>query len=479
LGGADGLSAEHAVQTRHGDGGQAARETPRSRRLHDDEAARLLAACDPHLRAVVEAALETGMRRGEFLSLRWSEIEGLKVDEQKVTWAPRSQIVLQAGKTKTRRERKIPISSRLRAILELRRFDPAGHPHDLEKFAFGNALGQRVLSTKRSFMTAVLKAHGEKPSYTKTMNLDPASRAILNKIDLHFHDLRREAGSRWMDAGVPIATIQRWLGHTNVSQTSTYLAGTSTTERDHMRRFEAQQADLQKFANRGGKRHPQRPRSATAAIKKPTDILSSRSHRPTLPEQGRQIGVRLFNRPDRLQPPHEVEPRLAPPLSHLPRSECHRSPDIGRFAWGFSREARGRDSDDRERDSVDGDWLADCCRGLMKPATPVVVADDCHGLHLVRGGEDPAKNGSDHEGKGRNRRRSRASAVRHESAARPSAGSPAPSCESAYGCRRGRYSGLDIRTSSHACSAARNLGTASGAASSSISGLRGSFANPR
>jgi len=25
--------------------------------------------------------------------------------------------------------------------------------------------------------------------------------------DLHFHDLRREAGSRWMDAGVPLATI--------------------------------------------------------------------------------------------------------------------------------------------------------------------------------------------------------------------------------------------------------------------------------
>ena len=46
------------------------------------------------------------------------------------------------------------------------------------------------------------------------------------KIDgLHFHDLRREVGSRWMDAGVPLATIQRWLGHHNISQTSTYLAG--------------------------------------------------------------------------------------------------------------------------------------------------------------------------------------------------------------------------------------------------------------
>lgn len=40
-------------------------EASRSRRLDPDtdEAARLLAACAPHLRAVVEYALETGMRR--------------------------------------------------------------------------------------------------------------------------------------------------------------------------------------------------------------------------------------------------------------------------------------------------------------------------------------------------------------------------------------------------------------------------------
>ena len=43
------------------------REMPRSRRLNADvdEEAALLGACGPHLRAVVECALETGMRRGE------------------------------------------------------------------------------------------------------------------------------------------------------------------------------------------------------------------------------------------------------------------------------------------------------------------------------------------------------------------------------------------------------------------------------
>ena len=56
--------------------------------------------------------------------------------------------------------------------------------------------------------------------------------------DLHFQDLRREAGSRWMDAGVPLATIQRWLGHHNISQTSTYLAATGGGDAAAMRAFE-------------------------------------------------------------------------------------------------------------------------------------------------------------------------------------------------------------------------------------------------
>jgi integrase len=38
----------------------------------------LLAACSPHLRSIVECALETGMRRGEILSLQWRQVEGMQ-----------------------------------------------------------------------------------------------------------------------------------------------------------------------------------------------------------------------------------------------------------------------------------------------------------------------------------------------------------------------------------------------------------------
>lgn len=38
-----------------------------------------------------------------------------------------------------------------------------------------------------------------------------------------------------MDAGVPLATIQRWLEHHNISQTSTYLSASLSGDADEMR----------------------------------------------------------------------------------------------------------------------------------------------------------------------------------------------------------------------------------------------------
>lgn len=229
-------------------------EHPRARRLDadHDEQGQLLAVCGPHLRAVVEAALETGMRRGEILSLQWHQVEGMKVEQGRIVWASRSELVLPWAKTKTRRDRRIPISSRLRALLDLRRFDPDGRPHAGDRFVFGNELGQRVRDVKRAWMTAVLKANGHKPTFTTTANLTAASRAAYDTIDLHFHDLRREAGSRWLEGGVPLHTVRDWLGHTSIAQTSTYLAGTMRTQHDAMRHFEERRASLQRFATDSG-----------------------------------------------------------------------------------------------------------------------------------------------------------------------------------------------------------------------------------
>jgi integrase len=208
-----------------------AKEAKRSRRLEPGEGERLLNACGAPLRAIVEAALETGCRRGELLSLQWGQV---RLD------GPRPAIVLTAAKTKTQTQREVPISVRLRAILEMRRRDAAGEKHKASAFVFGHQdTGEAVKSFKRSWATATLRAHGRTPEYIKgSALLTPACLEWLRAIDLHFHDLRREAGSRWLDAGVPLHTIQRWLGHANISQTSTYLAVTDTGSHEAMARFD-------------------------------------------------------------------------------------------------------------------------------------------------------------------------------------------------------------------------------------------------
>jgi integrase len=240
------------------DGAKAAvkltKEYARTRRLQPGEAEALLAACEPHLRAVVEAALETGTRRGEILSLQWSQVEGMTIEPSQIqpwqiTWAPKATIFLPAQKTKTKTARRIPLSARLKSILEMRRLDPAGQPLPLDRFVFGNAVGERVGNIDRAWHAAVLRSHGLTPAYTKTANLTPESRAALRGIGLHFHDLRREAGSRWLDGGMPLHAVRDLLGHSNVSQTSTYLSTTSASLHDAMHRFETR---LQRIATEAG-----------------------------------------------------------------------------------------------------------------------------------------------------------------------------------------------------------------------------------
>ena len=250
-----------------------AQEPKRGRRLQEGEEATLLASSAPHLRSVIEAALETGMRRGEILSLQWSQVVGLTVDCAKLTWAPRAELVLPWKKTKTRRDRRIPISTRLKGILEMRRFDPAGTLLPSDAFVFGTEIGTRLTNIKRAWNTAVLKSHGHEPSYTSTANLTAASRAALASIDLHFHDLRREAGSRWLEGGVPLHTVRDWLGHESIAQTSTYLTGTMKTQHDAMKHFEEHQAALQRFATGSKTGGRKRPRSAAMRQEKPNDLV--------------------------------------------------------------------------------------------------------------------------------------------------------------------------------------------------------------
>lgn len=183
------------------------REEGRTRRLQHGEAERLMA----HARSlgdIITGALETGCRKGELLSMQWHQVR----------FAPRAEIFLPAQKTKAKKDRRVPISSELRHVLERRRLDPAGDPIPSDGFVFGDEIGRPRGSIKSAWRFLCQRA---------------------GITQLHFHDLRREAGSRWMDAGVPLGTIQRWLGHHNISQTSTYLGASHGGDEQDMRAFES------------------------------------------------------------------------------------------------------------------------------------------------------------------------------------------------------------------------------------------------
>ena len=137
------------------------REEPRTRRLEPGEEERLLTAARGLLPHLVVAGLETGCRLGELLSLQWDQVRG--------------DLFLPAGKTKAKKPRRVPISSVLRAVLDARRFDPSGEPLPPFAYVFGDELGRRRRSIRGAWVALCKRAH---------------------LIDLNFHDLRREAGSR-------------------------------------------------------------------------------------------------------------------------------------------------------------------------------------------------------------------------------------------------------------------------------------------
>ena len=122
-------------------------EQARERRFVGDEAARLLAACRPHLRDVVVAALETGCRKQELLTLQWMQVH----------WE-RNELFLPGTKTKTKRPRRIPLSAALHAVLVRRQIGPTGAPYASQAYVFGTTDGTRVKDIKTAWRASCRRA---------------------------------------------------------------------------------------------------------------------------------------------------------------------------------------------------------------------------------------------------------------------------------------------------------------------------------
>lgn len=170
----------------------AADEKHRDRVLSRTEEKRLLAQCigpREHLRGIIICALDTGMRRGEILLLRWCDVD-LKT----------GLLSVEAMHTKTLRQRQLAISGRL--AKELRRLHKLAQPQPTDR-VFGLAD-----NFKRSFKTACTNAQIE---------------------DLRFHDLRHTFATRLSEAGMTSDLIARLLGHSQTKTTYRYVNITEET----------------------------------------------------------------------------------------------------------------------------------------------------------------------------------------------------------------------------------------------------------
>jgi integrase len=205
----------------------------RARRITPSEEAALLKAArelthgaDVRVYGLIVAAIETGCRLGELLGWQWADID---LDQREVR--------VRGENTKDKETRRLPISTRLAAVLEMAQTGPDGKKYSSGDYVFG-VLGERVKRTKKAWETCVLRAHGHEPRWVTNGKLCPESRAALHAIDLRFHDLRHEAGSRWLEGGWPIHHVKEMLGHANISQTDTYLNVGRMGLHESMKRFD-------------------------------------------------------------------------------------------------------------------------------------------------------------------------------------------------------------------------------------------------
>jgi integrase len=169
--------------------------------LSKDEAERFLAACrksdNPHLHAIVTVALNTGMRRGEILRLRWEDVDFKR---------GRIQVVSREdGHTKNYESRTLPMNRVVKDALKR-------HPRRLDSpYVFCNANGEPFRDVDSSFATAL-------------------SRSGLPHF--RFHDMRHTFASWLVMGGVDVRTVQELLGHKDIRMTMRY----AHLAPDHMQR---------------------------------------------------------------------------------------------------------------------------------------------------------------------------------------------------------------------------------------------------
>ena len=162
-----------------------------------------------HNGEVYELALRLGMRRGELLGLRWSDID---FDNQRLTIRRTLQRIKGQGlvemptKTDTS-DRRIPLSPPCIKVLK-------DHMHYQQ--AERDRAGDRWKDSGYVFTTSL--GTPLDPQHV-TQNIKTlCDRASVRPI--RFHDLRHTCATLLIETGVPLITVKELLGHANIAITA-------------------------------------------------------------------------------------------------------------------------------------------------------------------------------------------------------------------------------------------------------------------
>jgi integrase len=158
--------------------------------LARDEIDRLVANASPRLKPILLIALNTGMRKGEILPLRWHDVD---LDNQ----------FFFLKQTKSNKPRKIPMSGFVTDVL--RSIKKTG------EFVFANPkTGKPISDLQTGFKAACRKA---------------------GISDLRFHDLRHTAATYMIIGGIDLVTVKEILGHATIQMTMRYAHPTPENKR--------------------------------------------------------------------------------------------------------------------------------------------------------------------------------------------------------------------------------------------------------
>lgn len=180
------------------------------------EAGKLVKATPREWRALIGLAVYAGLRQGEILALRWSDIDwaGGRIhirlnlqSKYKVAAAGMTEVF---GLPKTESSRRsVPMRPILRHLLEQHK--QAWRSNELD-LVFANEAGQPI--DVRNLIGRIYK---------------PAvKRAGLREI--RFHDLRHTFVTYCAGAGVPLAKVADWVGHSDSRITEIYRHASADSE---------------------------------------------------------------------------------------------------------------------------------------------------------------------------------------------------------------------------------------------------------